>query len=216
MNNIEIELRYEILDLNQLSKFLVSMNYIHKKHDIDIYLDTPQAILYQKGIFIRIRNNKKLDIKFNRACLDDPCLEIQDYCEEHSFSLPLQEIDLNKLNNILESLNLITIPAPNLDLFKLANNLDIHYIIDKKRTSYIHNQFTLSIDEVFNLGSFLEIELMAQNIENLAYIKQDMEKLLSNLSLKPLKTGYGTLLLRKNNFEHYLKGRFILKEDRAT
>lgn len=66
-----------------------------------------------------------------------------------------------------------------------------------------------------DLGTFLEIELMADSIENLAAIKQQMQLLLAGLSLAPLKTGYGTLLLRKHNFEHYLLGRFILEEDRV-
>ena len=106
MNHIEIELRYEVLKPEQLTSFLAPFEKLHQKHDVDIYLDNPQAMLYQKGIFIRIRNEKKLDIKFNRATLDNPDLAIQDYCEEHSFALPLQEKDLVKLNELLVSLDL--------------------------------------------------------------------------------------------------------------
>ena len=175
MNHIEIELRYEVLKPEQLVPFLASFEKLHQKHDVDIYLDNPQALLYQKGIFIRIRNGKKLDIKFNRATLDNPDLAIQDYCEEHSFALPLQEKDLSKLNKLLISLNLQPMAV---------------------------------------LGTFLEIEFMANTIEDLAAVKQQMQQLIKGLDLAPLKTGYGTLLLRKKHFEHYLQGRFILEEDK--
>ncbi len=215
MNTIEIELRYQVLEPQQLDTFLAAFKKLHQKHDVDIYLDNPEAILYQRGIFVRIRNEKKLDIKFNRACLDNPELAMQDYCEEHSFALPLQEQDLEKFNELVASLGLKALSQADLDIFKSINNLDTHYIIDKNRASYKCDSFTIAIDEVADLGTFLEIELMASTIENLAIIKQHMQTLLKGLSLEPLRTGYGTLLLRKKNFEHYLLGRFVLEEDKA-
>lgn len=214
MNHIEIELRYEIINQDQLMQFLAPLQQLQSKRDIDIYLDNSQALLYQKGIFIRIRNGKKLDIKFNRACLDNPGLAIQDYCEEHSFALPLQESDLPRLNELLISLNLNPITIPDLEQLKAANNFGTHYTVDKTRTSYQHDAFTLCVDHVTDLGTFLEIELMANSIEDLAAIKQEMQHVIKGLALVPLKTGYGTLLLRKKHFEHYLMGRFILEEDK--
>jgi len=215
MNHIEIELRYEVLKPEQLAPFLASFEKLHQKHDIDIYLDNPQAMLYQRGIFIRIRNGKKLDIKFNRATLENPNLAIQDYCEEHSFALPLQEKDLGKLNELLISLDLKPMAVADLEHFKNTNNFGEHYRVDKVRTSYKHDSFTLCLDEVADLGTFLEIELMANTIEDLATVKQQMQQLIKGLDLASLKTGYGTLLLRKKHFEHYLQGRFILEEDKV-
>ena len=215
MKNFEIELRYEVLDPSQLSCFLTSFEKLHQKHDVDIYLDNPEVLMFQKGIFIRIRNGKKLDFKFNRECIANPGLAIQDYCEEHSFNLPLQEIDLARLNELLVNLQLNAISIPDLEHFKSVNNLSTSYVVDKLRASYKHNSFVIGIDEVAGLGTFLEIELMADSVAHLDSIKKEMEHLLKGLSLKPLKTGYGTLLLRKNNFERYLLGRFILEEDKA-
>lgn len=215
MNTIEIELRYEIVDKNQLTQFLAPLKFLRSNQDIDIYYDNADAILYQKGIFIRNRNNKKLDIKFNRACLDNPQLAIQDYCEEHSFALPLQEKDLSRLNELLVSLKLQPSATADLNEMLQANNFIEHYRVDKMRTSYTHDTFTIAVDEVADLGTFLEIELMAQNIENLQAVKHEMELFLVGLKLRPLRTGYGTLLLRKKDFKHYLLGRFILEEDKV-
>lgn len=214
MNHIEIELRYEMLNPEQLRSFLAPFKKLHQKHDVDIYLDNAQALLYQKGIFIRIRNGKKLDIKFNRATLDNPDLAMQDYCEEHSFLLPLQEKDLVKLNELLMSLDLKPAAVADLEQFKAVNHFMEHYRVDKMRTSYKHDAFTLCVDKVADLGTFLEIELMANTIEDLASVKQQMQHLIKELNVVPLKTGYGTLLLRKKDFEHYLMGRFVLEEDK--
>ena len=215
MKNFEIELRYEVLEPSQLSCFVTSFEKLHQKHDVDIYLDNPEVLMFQKGIFIRIRNDKKLDLKFNRECIANPDLAIQDYCEEHSFNLPLQESDLVRLNELLVSLQLNAISIPDLEHFKSVNNLRISYVVDKLRASYRHDSFIIGIDEVVGLGMFLEIELMADSIAHLDSIKKEMQQLLKGLSLKPLKTGYGTLLLRKNNFDCYLLGRFILDKDKV-
>ncbi len=40
---------------------------------------------------------------FNRACHNDPALELQSACEEYSFTLPLQQGLLNLCNEILKS-----------------------------------------------------------------------------------------------------------------
>lgn len=215
MNTIEIELRFEVINHEQLTEFLAPLQQLHRKQDVDVYFDNEQGMLYQKGIFIRTRNGKKLDFKFNRATLENPDLAIQDYCEEHSFALPLQESDLKKINELLVSLNLKPAATANLDAIKEANNFIDYYTVDKVRTSYAHKAFTICSDEVADLGTFLEIELMAKTAENLEAVKQEMELFLAGLQLRPLRTGYGTLLLRKNNFAQYLQGRFILEEDKA-
>ena len=141
-----------------------------------------QALLYQRGIFIRIRNGKQLDIKFNRATLDNPDLAIQDYCEEHSFGLPLQEKDLSKLNELLVSLSL-TPTVADLQHLKSINNFREHYRVDKIRTAYMHDAFTLCLDTVANLGTFIEIELMASTVEDLAAVKRQMQQLIKGLDV---------------------------------
>ncbi len=215
MNHIEIELRYELRAPEQLASFLAPFEKLHQTHDIDIYLDNPEAMLYQKGIFIRIRNNKKLDIKFNRATLENADLAIQDYCEEHSFALPLQEEDKDRLNLLLVSLDLKPVIVADLEHLKAVNNFADHYTVDKLRTSYKHKAFTLCVDEVTDLGTFLEIELMANSIDDLELVKLEMQQLIADLDVVPLRTGYCTLLMRKKHFECYLLGRFILEEDKA-
>lgn len=213
-NSIEIELRYKILDLKQLQNFLLRAKQLHIKHDVDVYFDMPDRLLWKRGIFIRIRNDKKLDIKFNRACLHDLTIDRLDYCEEHSFALPLQETDLQKLNRILTSLDLQPIAHADLLLLKSANNIDMHYIVDKERTSYEYHGFTIAVDKVAGLGHFLEIELMAQDADNLEHVKHDMQCALAGLPLQPIHIGYGALLLKQNEYGCYVQGRYALQADK--
>ena len=102
----------------------------------------------------------------------------------------------------------------------LALGVDMKYAIGASLVSVIATSSGAAaayVREGFSnirIGMFLEIELMANTIEDLAAVKQQMQQLIKGLDLAPLKTGYGTLLLRKKHFEHYLQGRFILEEDK--
>ena len=211
--NIEIELRYEITDQSLVQAFLDQCTLQNKVRLIDVYLDTPNLELYKKGIFIRFRNNKKLEVKFNRACLTDATLALQDHCEEHSFPLPMHPDQLSTINELFISLNLK--PLKNLTMVGLirSNSFIESYAVDKVRTTYTKECFTIALDEVKDLGAFLEIELMTDSLNTLDEVKDTMQAIIKELPLVPLKTGYGTLLLRKHNFNEYLQGRFILPED---
>jgi len=212
--NIEIELRYEVLDESQLESFKEPLKFLSTKRIVDVYYDTEDADLLKLGIYIRVRDNKSIDFKFNKACLQDITLDLQAYCEEHTFAYPLSEHDLERFNKLSSELGLKPVETANFNNFIAINALIDHRTVDKERSSYKAGNFVITIDYVKNLGAFLEIELMAANTENISEIKKSMEEILLPLSLKPLKTGYDSMLLRKYNFQQYLQGRFILDEDK--
>jgi len=211
--NIEIELRYQILDEVEISNFVKKLNFLSVNRVVDCYLDTVNADLFKRGIYIRVRNGKKLDIKFNNACLKDPNLELQSYCEEYSFDMPFSNESINQINKLHAILSLKEITSFDLNNYKNANKLIEHRTVDKIRSSYNIDDFTIVIDDVNELGKFLEIEVMASNINNIDSVKEKMQMLLADLKLKPLLTGYDALILRKQNFKQYIQGRFALKED---
>ncbi len=217
MKTVEIELRYAILNPDAISLLQTNWSFKSEKRIIDQYLDTSSIDLLKRGIYIRVRDSKKMDIKFNRACLSNPLLELQDSCEEYSFPLPLQQESINPCSEILTLLALQPLVSTDFEEFKHQNSLINHRVVDKVRKSYTTNGFTIVIDEVANLGSFLEIELMASTSEQVEEVAQRMRKYIDSLTalnLQPLKTGYDSLILRKHNFKEYLQGRFILDEDK--
>ena len=164
MNHVEIELRYQLLNTEEIPSFVAPLEKLGSKRIIDQYLDTPTAELLKKGIYIRIRNDKKVDIKFNRECLLDPTLELQPYCEEYSYPLPLRQEDIDSINSVASIIGLQSIQNPSFEEFKMINNLNIDRTVDKMRTSFKKDAFTIVIDEVDQLGTFIEIELMAANL----------------------------------------------------
>jgi adenylate cyclase, class 2 len=210
--NIEIELRYEILDESQLPFFLSPLTFVNQKHIVDIYLDTPEADLLARGIYVRLRNNQRLELKFNRACLEDPTLEIQPYCEEHSFTVPLTPEELPRFNDIVSYLGLEQ--GQSLEEFKSRNKLIDHRVVDKIRSTYSIEDFAILIDDVKELGKFLEIEIMSDTTRDIDSVTKRMRDILAPLKLKPLKTGFESLILRKHNFQQYLRARFALPEDK--
>ena len=211
--NIEIELRYQVVDESQVSRFVQSLKFLHKKRVIDIYLDTSTADLIKRGIYIRIRDNAKVDIKFDKECLTNKTLGLQAYCEEHSFVLPLVPDDLTKLNVISKELGLYQAQSLDFEEYKTRNNLLEHRTVDKVRSSYRADEFVIVVDEVTDLGTFIEIEMMAEDTSRLESVRARMQEVLKDLNLNPLRTGYDSLVLRKHNFAQYLQGRFILEED---
>jgi predicted adenylyl cyclase CyaB len=212
--NIEIELRYEILEESQIQNFIASLEFLNTKRVVDVYYDTEDASLLRQGIYIRVRDTRGIDFKFNRACMQDKALDLQAYCEEHSFAYPLQEDDLERFNKLSTELGLKTAEVADFSKFIAINNLLDHRAVDKIRSAYKAGDFIITLDCVKNLGSFLEIEIMAEDTSDLTTLKARMEQILQPLALKPLKTGYDSMLLRKYNFQQYLQGRFILDEDK--
>jgi adenylate cyclase, class 2 len=213
---LEIELRYEIADTKLLGSFLEKLQLVGSKRLVDVYLDTVDADLIRKGIYIRIRDNKKLDIKFNRECLTNPDLEIQPYCEEYSFQIPLQQEQMKKFVEVNNDLDLKASVTSDLAWYRSVNSLIEHRVVDKLRTTYKHEDFLIMIDEVKNLGTFLEIELMAEKSDDIEAVKNRMITILHGLPLKPFKTGYDSLILKKTNFVQYVQGRFALEEDKVA
>ena len=212
--NIEVELKFQILNDVQIEEFLRNLEFINTKRIVDIYLDTGEGDLYKKGVFIRIRDNKKLDFKFNLADFQNQNkLSWHEQCDEFSFNLPLVKDSIASINRICKTLNLKKITTPNLKEFKNKNSLIGSMVIDKIRREYTDGKFQYSFDDVKELGKFIEIEFPASKEDNLEKIKNEMRKKLNNLKLKLITTGYNEVYWRKYNFDLYLQGRYLFKED---
>jgi adenylate cyclase class IV len=213
--NIEVELRGQILDENQIEPFVEKLEFIGEKHIVDVYLDNAETNdWYAKGVFIRIRNDKKIDFKFN---IDDFLNEEvsennkeHTHCEEYSYSLPLENLDINKVCDVLY---LEKIDQPDLDSFLKKNNLSESYRLDKVRKTYKHEKFEIMIDDFGDFGKFVEIEALANSEDDLESLKKEMDKFISDLNVKKNGVGYCELYLRKYNFDLYKKGKYKLQQD---
>jgi len=214
MKNIEVELKFQILDKDQIKLFLKKLKFINAKRMVDVYLDTKEGSLYKKGIFVRIRDNKKLEIKFNfDAFQNQNGLSRHEECSEFSFLLPLVKNSINNINEICRKLNFKEIAISSIEELKNKNNLTDSMVIDKVRQKYTDGKFEYSFDDVKGLGKFIEIEFLTSKENNLEEIKNEMRKRLKGLKLKLITTGYNEVYWRKYNFNLYLQGRYLFEED---
>lgn len=122
--------------------------------------------------------------------------------------------ELTRFNEVQKRLGFVELTEPEIEKYLESNGFIIHRVVDKVRTTYTLDEFTLVVDEVASLGTFLEIELMATTAKNIPEIISRMEKILGDLPRKSVKTSYDSLILRKQNFDQYLQSRFVLEEDK--
>jgi adenylate cyclase class IV len=209
--NLEVELKFQVLDELRTKNFLKNLKFLGEKRTIDVYLDTKDGDLYKRGIFIRIRDNKKLEFKFNLADIQSKEFSKHEHCDEFSFPLPLTQDSIRKINEVCRILGLKE--ALSLEELKSKNNLIDSIVIDKARQKFTDGKFEYSFDDVKDLGKFLEVEYRASSDEDVEKIKEEMREKLKGLNLKLITTGYNELYWRKNNFELYLQGRYLLEED---
>ena len=207
---IELELKYE---LNTIPSSVGKLKIIKQKEQEDIYYDTPNYDLLKKGNFLRVRDGKRMEFKLFAG--DTSHL----FCQETVYNLDSFDSNQENINKILASLDLK--PVENLNSFKQIcdiNNLQILCPIVKHRTSYTYDEnCTISIDQVDNLGLFMEDEIMI-NSESLSTLQanQIKEQFVTNLqnseiltgNEKKVNVGYVELYLLKHNIEAYNLGMY--------
>jgi adenylate cyclase class IV len=215
--SIEVEIKFEILDMAAVSHFVKPLEKIANKKITDTYLDTPDGDLFKKGIFIRVRDDTKFDIKFNLEDLDKQSGDQIDHthCDEVSSVLPLSPAAVTSINETLVILGLSPMSTPSVDDFMKANNLIRSLTIQKQRASYQMGDFHIDIDDVLGLGHFLEIEKMTDEHEDRTAILTQMRSLTRQLELAPVDVGYNELYWRKHDPALYRAGKYLLAEDRT-
>lgn len=213
--SIEVEMKFEILDMARVSHFVKPLTLIESKKIIDTYLDTAEGHLFKKGIFIRVRNDKKFDIKFNLEDIDKQAGDRVDHthCDEVSSTLPLSPASVRTINETLSVLGLSPMKTASVDDFMRENKLIRSLTIQKQRASYQLSDFHIDIDDVLNLGHYLEIEKMTDEHEDRTAILTEMRNLIRDLRLAPVDVGYNELYWRKHDPALYCAGKYLLAKD---
>lgn len=198
----EFEIKSKIHSFEEINNFLQSLSFEKERRIIDVYYDTPNYKFFELGVFIRIRNDKKLDVKYNNNLVDISHLS----CTEYSFDYPLNLQNSQYLSEFFTEIGLLNNNQITNNLFR---NFDLNTFvtIDKMRQTFISEDIEVAIDNVKDLGNFIEIE--ARNSATI-FVMETAKK----LGLDNLLIGYVELYLRKYAFETYLKGRYLLDEDK--
>ncbi|MCE2715795.1 MAG: CYTH domain-containing protein [Pseudomonadota bacterium] len=208
-NPVEIEKRFYVLE--DLKDFLVSKKFTSSKVISDEYLDTPDGLFYQDGIYIRVRNGKSLDFKFNPEHLGSHNVEYGASCHEYNIELPFESSTIS----IIETLQkIISIKCPHpytFEEFLRANNLQSLMVLQKIRDIYEDETFIVAVDKFSDLGTFVEFE--AKKFMSSDSFFKELVAITKGLHLKPLNSGYFELRLREINESLYLKGKYLIDEE---
>ncbi len=211
---VEMEKKFQVHG-EGLKHFLKSKNFVSSKVIVDEYLDTPDGLFYQDGIFIRVRNGKSLDFKFNPNHLGAKGVNEHIVCHEYNVALPF---DVSSCH-VFETLQkMIQIKCPNpytYDEFLKVNNLQTLLILNKNRTTYGDDIFIISVDEFADFGVFLELEVKNNNMSQETFL-QKVEEATKDLTVKAFNSGYIELRLRQINEPLYLKGKYLIDLDMAV
>ncbi|MFZ0565650.1 MAG: class IV adenylate cyclase [Chlamydiales bacterium] len=190
---IEIKVKLNELDKQLILKWLsIHAKFISRLKQTDYYLDNPHSsfvFLNQKGFrdanqYFRVRsseNGARLCYKKVHRDLDtEECL----YCDEY-------EIEIHNVKQMLKILN-------------AAGFTDV-IEVSKERSKYFYAPFEIVLDEVKNIGSFLEVELKSEVEDPKSGLDQLKEFLTKQIGIRELKQqshGYATMALNPNrNFE---------------
>lgn len=205
--NKEYEIKSKISD-ELRAKICSEFPAPHSSEQIDEYFDTANADLFQKGVFIRNRENRHLDIKYNPNLLDSS----HTFCDEYRFNYDLSKSDSQSILDFLQGVGLQIDVEPisgNIHEVLSSYGLSSFVTIKKERQNIpIGSGVECVIDDIDDLGSFIEIEVNTES--NLPLLDAWIRK----FELKNIPIGYVELWLRKNNMALYLKGRYLLSEDK--
>lgn len=190
----EIEIRNKLFNKTQVISFLNNngIKAFKSNHQIDTYYDNPANSFFKDpehvNDWIRIREENG-SLTFNYKHWLPEGAEIRTYCEETEYAMKSKD----ELHKILKSLN-------------FSGEFTPFITVNKFRQSFMYKDCEISIDEVQNLGDFIEIEYKGKD-SNIHEIKKLLSKILTEIGAKVGPNdnkGYAYNLIKqksKNDFE---------------
>lgn len=206
MIEVELKCRLTPASLKRVREKLDTCVFWGQKQNRDCYYDTPTWDLLRQAVFLRVRNETRLEWKFNPE--KDPAHHTS---IEHVFSLQAEPFPASEMNALFRHF----LPAwqDGKDFAELVASgrlVELARIENIRRLYRSPEQLELSLDEVTSLGTFLEIEGTTYTEEEAEMIRQAATTLASELSLVHLPVGYVELWLQEHKPEAYKVGQYQL------
>lgn len=216
----EFETKFQLaggMDAAQLAAYL-NITWSGEKHQRDEYYDTRDAALFVRGIFLRVRESSRFQIKFNEDDLASGMSSGHTRCTEIDCPLEFSDADTQELAIVLTKLGLqYKHERRCFDVFA-KNNLDEVLVIDKVRQRADVPGGRFYFDAVDGLGTYLEVEMdHAEAAGGIMAAYFDQLRLLVNDGvLIPIDTGYNALYWRNRNFDVYMRCPYVMAKDRKA
>ncbi len=213
---IEVELKFQVplearARLQAKLEMLPSSKPLEPVHNIDIYYDTANFDCFQQAVFIRIRNQEYLEIKYHERI--DPT---HTHCTEQVFSLSSDPLQVKAMNTLCTQFLPAWREAATIEEALHVNGLKAVVQIKNRRSRYLHEQLMLCLDHVEELGDFFEIETTCQRESEIRKAQRSLQNFVAHLTipaLRQVKTGYVELWLRSHLPYAYQMGIYQTEDD---
>jgi adenylate cyclase class IV len=196
---IEVELKFEIPArartlLQARLAALPSVRCLEYLSHVDRYYDTEHFECLQQEVFLRIRNNRRLEIKFHESA--DPA---HTHCTERLFPLQAEPSFVLEMNALCARFLPQWREAETIEEAIRVNGLLEFAHLVTLRTRYACEDLILCLDDVEGLGDFFEIETACEEPTQVEHALARLHSFVCDLafpSLQLVHTGYVELWLR--------------------
>ena len=180
MKNVEVEIQVEIENIKPLADLLAKDGkFLFSEHQVDHYY-TPQHRDFKAinpiNEWLRLRNSDgKYSITYKNWHRGED--KKSSHCDEYETTIG----EIDQLEKILSVLNFETV-----------------VIVDKKRQAYLYKDYEIALDEVKDLGNFVEVEYKGTKVRDAKEIAAEIKEFLKVLNLGRIKlnsVGYAFKLL---------------------
>lgn len=202
---IEVELKFKLTadSLPTLEEYLATIGTARHLQNSDTYFDTSAFDLLRQAVFVRVRNQQRLEFKFN-----EQAAPAHIHCTERVFSLAPEPRQAEEMNYLFSSF----LPDWQEDctvrealhrngLIELAH-------IENRRVEYTCENLLLCVDQVEGLGNFLEIETQCEEGSEIAQAVSRVQTFAAGIMALQVHIGYVELWLQKYHPYAYRKGKY--------
>ncbi len=184
----EIEILVELhTDIKSTKKILSKYKLINEARTIDTYYYDP------------LRNN----LKINQNNAIDECLRLRKKGDKFYITYKVDHFENKKWLYSSEyetKIDDITTLEKIFELLGLKKLL----VIDNKKTIYNSDKYEIALEEVNDLGNFLEVEYSTNEDVDVHKIKKEIQEFINKLGLdvsEELNMGKPEMMIRKNNIK---------------
>ena len=175
----------------------------------DTYYDTPSFDLLRQVVFVRVRNQERLEFKFNKQA--EPA---HIHCTERVFSLVPEPQQAEEMNNLFFGFLPDWRRAGTVNTALQQNGLIELARIENHRIEYTCKDLVVRVDQVEGLGNFLEIETQCEEESEIDQAISRVQAFASGVVARQVRIGYVELWLQKYHRHAYHQGKY--QEERPS
>jgi len=202
---IEVELKFELLPTSwpQLQKQLATMQLMRRVKNSDAYYDTTGFDFLRQAVFVRVRNRMHLEIKFNEQAAP---AHIQS--TERVFSLMPEPRQVEEMNALFSRFLPRWRAADTVKEALHRNGLIELAHIENRRVQYRYGDLVICVDQVEELGDFVEIEMQCEEGNDTHQMVAQVQDFAAGFAARQVRVGYVELWLKKHHPRAYQRGNY--------